>query len=66
MNPVVAFRMKQNAVLGTLQTTFHERDAVVNAPARDPGDLDLTNNAEAACFLQRKRRVFIPRNVSSM
>jgi hypothetical protein len=58
VNPVVAFRMKQNAVLGTLQTTFHERDAVVNAPARDPGDLGIANSAEAVLFHPEKAKSF--------
>ena len=66
VNPVVALWMEQNAVFSTLRTTLHERDAMVKAPARDSSDLGIANSAEATLFLQRKRRVLVPRNVSSM
>ena len=48
VNLVVALWMKQNAVVCTRGTTRHTRDAVVNAPARDPGDLGVTHGAEPA------------------
>ena len=48
MNPVVALWMKQHAVVGTRGTTRHTRDAIVYAPACDPGDLGVADGAESA------------------
>ena len=48
MNPVVALWMEQDAVFYTRGTTFHTRDAIVKAPARDPSDLGVAHGAESA------------------
>ena len=58
MNPDVALRMKQNAVFSTLRTTLHKRDAMVKAPACNPGDLGIANSAEAALFHPQKAKIF--------
>ena len=58
MNPVVALRMKENAVFSTLRTTLHTGDAVVKAPACDPGDLGIANSAEAVLFHPEKAKSF--------
>jgi hypothetical protein len=51
VNPVVALWMEQGAVFGTRGTTHHSRDAIMNAPARDPGDLGVAHGAEPALKL---------------
>jgi hypothetical protein len=56
VNPVVALRMKQNAVFSTLRTTLHAGDAVMKAPACDPGDLGIANSAEATLFHPEKAK----------
>ena len=56
VNPVVALWMKQNAVIGTRGTTHHTRDAIVNAPTRDPGDLGVAHGTEAALELPEKAK----------
>ena len=44
----MALWMKQNAVICTRGTTRRTRDAIVNAPACDPGDLGVAHGAESA------------------
>src|SRR5215469_3564719 len=46
VNPVVALWMKQDAVVCTRGTTRRTRDAIVNAPTRDPGDLGVAHGAD--------------------
>jgi hypothetical protein len=58
VNPAVALWMKQNAVFSTLRTTLHTGDAVVKAPACDPGDLGIANSAEAALFHPQKAKSY--------
>ena len=48
VNPVVALWMNQHTVVCTRGTTRHTRDAIVYAPACDPGDLGVTHGAESA------------------
>src|SRR3984957_14937223 len=48
MNPVVALWMKQNAVICTRGTTRHTRNAIMNAPARGPGDLGVAHRTGPA------------------
>src|SRR5580704_11670144 len=48
VNPVVALWMKQNAVICTCGTTRHTRNAIMNAPARDPGDLGVAHGTGSA------------------
>jgi len=48
VNPVVALWMKQDAIVCTRGTTRHTGDAIVKAPARDPGDLGVAHGAEPA------------------
>ena len=52
----MALWMKQNAVIGTRGTTHHTRDAIVNAPPRDPGDLGVAHGTEAALELPEKAK----------
>jgi len=52
----VALWMEQNAVVGTRGTTHHSRDAIMNAPARDPGDLGVAHGAEPALKLPEKAK----------
>ena len=52
----MALRMKENAVFSTLRTTLPKRNAVVNAPARDPSDFRVANSAEAALLLPEKAK----------
>jgi hypothetical protein len=59
VNPVVALWMEQNAVFYTRGTTFHTRDAIVNAPARDPSDRGVAHGAEPA--LERPEKAKSPR-----
>ena len=59
VNPVVALWMEQDAVFYTRGTTFHTRDAIVNAPARDPSDLGVAHGAEPA--LERPEKAKSPR-----
>ena len=56
MNPVMAFRMKENAVFGALRTTHHAGNAVVKAPARDPSDFRIAHSAESALFMPEKAK----------
>jgi hypothetical protein len=56
VNPVVALWMEQNAVFYTRGTTFHTRNAIVNAPARDPSDLGVAHGAEPALELPEKAK----------
>lgn len=56
VNPVVALWMEQDAVFYTRGTTFHTRDAIVNAPARDPSDLGVAHGAEPALELPEKAK----------
>src|SRR5580704_13737977 len=48
VNPVVALWMKQNAVICTCGTTRHTRNAIMNAPARGPGDLGVAHRTGPA------------------
>lgn len=50
MNPVMALGMKQNAVGSTCRTTHHTGDAVMKAPACDPGDFCVAQRAESTLF----------------
>jgi hypothetical protein len=59
VNPVVALWMEQDAVFYTRRTTFHTGNAIVNAPARDPGDLGVAHGAEPA--LERPEKAKSPR-----
>ena len=56
VNPVVALWMEQDAVFYTRGTTFHTRDAIVNAPARDRSDLGVAHGAEPALELPEKAK----------
>ena len=56
MNPVVALWMEQDAVFYTRGTTHHTRDAIVNAPACDPGDLGVAYGAGSALELPEKAK----------
>jgi hypothetical protein len=56
MNPVMALRMKQNAVLSTSGTTQHARNAVVQAPSCLPGDPCIADRAETALFVPEKAK----------
>ena len=56
VNPVVALWMKQNAVICTRGTTRHTRNAVVNAPTRDPGDLGVAHGTGPALELPEKAK----------
>ena len=56
MNPVVALRMKQDAVFDAFRTTLHERNAVVKAPSRDPSDFDIANSAETTLLHPEKAK----------
>jgi hypothetical protein len=56
VNPVVALWMEQDAVFYARGTTFHTRDAMVNAPARDPSDLGVAHGAEPALELPEKAK----------
>ena len=56
VNPVVALWMKQDAVVCARGTTRHTRNAIVNAPACDPGDLGVANGAEPALELPEKAK----------
>ena len=52
----MALWMEQNAVVGTRGTTHHSSDAIMNAPARDPGDLGVAHGAESALKLPEKAK----------
>ena len=52
----MALWMEQDAVVGTRGTTHHSRDAIVNAPTRDPGDLGVAHGAEPALKLPEKAK----------
>jgi hypothetical protein len=56
VNPVAALWMKQDAVICTRGTTHQTRDAIVNAPAGDPGDLGVAHGAEPALELPEKAK----------
>jgi len=56
VNPVVALWMEQDAVFYTRGTTQHTRDAIVNAPAGDPGDLGVAHRAGATLELPEKAK----------
>ena len=56
MNPVMALGVKQDAVLCAGRTTRRASDAVVQAPTRSSGDLDITNRAETALFIPEKAK----------
>src|ERR1700730_3559728 len=56
MNPVVALWMKQNAVIYTRGTTRHTRNAIINAPARGPGDLGVAHRTGPALELPEKAK----------
>ena len=56
MNPVVALWMEQDAVFYARGTTHHTTDAVVNEPARDPGDPGAAHGAEPALELPEKAK----------
>jgi hypothetical protein len=56
MNPVMALGMKQNAVRGTSGTAHHTGDAIMQAPARDPGDFGIALRAESALFIPERAK----------
>lgn len=56
VNPVVALWMEQDAVFCSRGTTHHTRDAIVNAPARDPGDFGVAYGADPALELPEKAK----------
>src|SRR6266478_93580 len=56
MNPVMALRMKQNAVLDTARATHHAGNAVMKAPSRGTGDLCIAHRTESALFIPEKAK----------
>jgi hypothetical protein len=54
MNPVMALRMKQNAILDTARATHHAGDVVMKAPSRGTGDFCITHRTESALFIPEK------------
>jgi len=48
VNPVMALRMKEDAVLDAARATHHARDAVMKAPSRGTGDSCIAHRAESA------------------
>ena len=52
----MALWMEQDAVFYARGTTFHTRNAIVNAPARDPSDLGVAHGAEPALELPEKAK----------
>jgi hypothetical protein len=56
MNPVVALWMEQDAVICIRGTTHHTRDAIVNAPTRDPGDPGVAHGTGPALKLPEKAK----------
>src|SRR6266853_520859 len=56
VNPVVALWMEQDAVVCSRGTTHHTRDTIVNAPARDPGDLGVAHGTGPALELPEKAK----------
>lgn len=51
MNPIMALWMKQNAVRGTCGTALHAVDAIMKAPAGDPGDFCITQHAKPTLLM---------------
>jgi len=51
MDPVMACRMKQNAVCDTARTTHHTGGAVMKAPSGDPSDFCVTHRAKSVLFM---------------
>ena len=67
MNSVMALGMKQETVLRAGRATHGARDAIVQAPSRSPGDLEITNRAETALFIPEKAKdVGTPKRLSYM
>jgi short chain dehydrogenase len=56
MNPVMALGMKWNTVGSTCRTTHHRGDAVVKAPAGDPGDCCIAQRAASALFIPERAK----------
>ena len=52
----MALGMKQDAVVCTRGTTRNKRDAMMKAPARDPGDLGVAYGAGSALELPEKAK----------
>ena len=52
----MALWMEQDAVVYTRRTTHHTRDAIMNAPSRNPGDLGVAHGAEPALKLPEKAK----------
>ena len=67
MNPVMALGMKQNTVLSTGGSTHHARNAIVQAPSRDPGDFCIAHRAEAALFVpEEAKKARTPKRILHM
>ena len=67
MNPVMALRVKQDAVLSVAQTTHHAGYAVVQAPPRESSDFGIAHRAEAALFRPEKaKKAGAPKRVPHM
>jgi len=60
VNPVMALRMKQDAILDAARTSQHTRDAVMNAPSSDPGDFCIAHRAESVLFMPEKAKSLSP------
>ena len=56
VNPVMALRMKQNAVLEAARATHHAGDVVMKAPSRGTGDFCITHRTESALFIPEKAK----------
>jgi hypothetical protein len=56
MNPVMAFGMKQDAVLGIALTTHHPGDTIVKKPPGEAGESGVARNAKAALFIPKKTK----------
>ena len=67
MNPVMALRVKQDAVLGTGRATLHSGDAMVKTPPGETGDFGVAHRAEAALFSPEKaKKTGAPKRVPHM
>ena len=56
VNPGMALRMKQNAVLKAARATHHAGDVVMKAPSRGTGDFCITHRTESALFIPEKAK----------
>ena len=67
MNPVMALRVKQDAVRSAARTTHHAGYAVVQAPPSESSDFGIAHRAEAALFKPEKaKKAGAPKRVPHM